>query len=297
MPLVEKRSDWERLRRYRQYRETVLAGIEKSGWDGKWYRRAYYDDGTPLGSAENDECQIDAIAQAWAVLSRVASPERAESAMRSVEEHLLDREAGIIRLLAPPFDKTTHDPGYIKGYVPGIRENGGQYSHAAIWVVRALARMGQRDRAVSYFEMVTPVMHTRDREVTARYKVEPYVIAADVYGAPPHVGRGGWTWYTGSAAWMYRTGIESLLGLTIEEGRLLRIKPCVPDSWPGYRIRYRLPDRKTVYDIEVENPSGCSATVVSASLGNAALPVDKNGARIVLRRDGKLHKIKVVLGA
>ena len=296
VPIVEKRSDWERLRRYRQYRETLAAGIEKSGWDGEWYRRAYYDDGSVLGSASSDECRIDAIAQAWAVLSGIATPARASSAMRSIEEQLLDRQAGIIRLLWPPFDKTSHDPGYIKGYVPGIRENGGQYTHAAIWVIRALARMGKRDRAVSYFEMISPVMHARDRDAASLYKVEPYVVAADIYGAAPHLGRGGWTWYTGSAAWMYRTGIESLLGLTIEEGRLLRIKPCVPDSWPGFRIRYRLPDRRTVYDIEVENPSGCAASVVSASLGSAALPVDKNGARIVLRRDGKLHKIRIVLG-
>ena len=296
VPIVEKRSDWERLRQYRQYRETLAAGIEKSGWDGQWYRRAYYDDGEVRGSASSEECRIDAIAQAWAVMSGIATPERAKSAIEAVGEHLVDEEAGIIRLLWPPFDKTSHDPGYIKGYVPGIRENGGQYSHAAIWVIRALAKMGDRKRAVPWFEMISPIAHARDRANADRYKVEPYVIAADIYGTDPHRGRGGWTWYTGSAGWMYRTGIESLLGLTIEDGRLLRIKPCVPDSWPGFRIKYRLPDRRTAYDIEVENPSGNSSSVVSAMIGTQALPIDRGGARIVFRRDGKLHKVKIVLG-
>ena len=296
LPLVEKRSDWERLRTYRQAREALLEGIAKSAWDGEWFRRAYYDDGAVLGSASSDECQIDAIAQAWAVLSDSATPEQARSAMKAVAEHLIDEDAGLIRLLWPPFDKTPHDPGYIKGYVPGIRENGGQYTHAAAWVIRALAKMGDRKRAMQLFEMVSPVTHGRDRAAADVYKVEPYVVAADVYGVAPHLGRGGWTWYTGSASWMYRTGLESLLGLSVEDGRLLRVKPCIPDSWPGFRVKYRLPDKRTVYDIEVENPSGCSASVVSAKMGNAELPVDGAGARIVFRRDGKVHKIKVTLG-
>ncbi len=296
LPIVEKRADWERLRRYRQYRETLVPAIESAGWDGDWYRRAYYDDGAVLGSATSDECRIDAIAQAWAVLSGVATPERAKSAMNAVFEHLVDEEAGIVRLLWPPFDRTSHDPGYIKGYVPGIRENGGQYSHAAIWVVRALAKMGDRERAVRLFEKISPVDHARDREAADVYKVEPYVVAADIYGVTPHLGRGGWTWYTGSAAWMYRTGVESLLGLSIEEGRLLRVKPCIPDSWPGFRLKYRLPDRRTTYDIEVVNPDGRAGRVVSATIGAVDVPVDRAGARIVLRRDGKLHKVKVVLG-
>ncbi len=296
VPIVEKRSDWERLRRYRQYRQALGAAIDSAGWDGNWYRRAYYDDGAVLGSAASQECRIDAIAQSWAVLSGAASAERARSAMNAVEEQLVDEKAGIVRLLWPPFDRTDHDPGYIKGYVPGIRENGGQYSHAAMWVIRALARLGDRQRAMQLFEMVSPVTHARDREAAGIYKVEPYVVAADIYGVEPHLGRGGWTWYTGSAAWMYRTGIESLLGLTIEEGRLLRVRPCIPDSWPGLRIKYRLPDRRTVYDIDVENPSGRSASVVSATIGAVSVPVDRHGARIVLRRDGKLHKVKVVLG-
>jgi cellobiose phosphorylase len=299
LPLVEKRADWETLRRYRTHREKLAAAIEDSTWDGKWYRRAYYDDGTVLGSADSEECRIDALAQAWSVLSGSASPERAKSAMAAVEEHLVDEKAGIVRLLWPPFDRTDHDPGYIKGYLPGIRENGGQYTHAAMWVIRALAVMGtpaEREKAMRWFEMVSPVVHARSREEADVYKVEPYVVAADIYGAEPHLGRGGWTWYTGSAAWMYRTGLESLLGLTIEEGRLLRIRPCIPDAWPGFRLKYRLPDRRTVYDIEVENPTGRAEKVVAASMGALAVPVDRGGARIVLRRDGKTHKVKVVLG-
>ncbi|MFN2378468.1 MAG: GH36-type glycosyl hydrolase domain-containing protein [Candidatus Binatia bacterium] len=296
MPVVEKRADWERLRRYRAYRQSLGEAIDAHAWDGAWYRRAWYDDGTVLGSAASDECRIDALAQSWAVLSGVATPERAKAAMASVEEHLVDEKAGIIRLLWPPFDRTTHDPGYIKGYVPGIRENGGQYSHAAIWVVRALAKMGERSRAMQLFEMISPVTHGRDRAAADIYKVEPYVIAADIYGVDPHQGRGGWTWYTGSASWMYRTALESLLGLTIEDGRLLRVKPCIPDGWKGFRLKYRLPDRRTVYDIEVDNPSGRAGAVVSAMVGAVAAAVDKSGARIVLRRDGKLHKVKVVLG-
>ena len=296
IPLVEKRSDWERLRRYRQYRGALTAAVDGAGWDGNWYRRAYYDDGTVLGSAQSDECRIDAIAQSWAVLSGAASPERARSAMNAVDEHLIDEKAGIIRLLWPPFDRTDHDPGYIKGYVPGIRENGGQYSHAAMWIIRALAKMGDSNRAMQLFEMVSPVAHARDRDAAAVYKVEPYVVAADIYAVDPHLGRGGWTWYTGSAAWMYRTGIESLLGLTIEEGRLLRIKPCIPNAWPGFRIKYRLPDHRTVYEIDVENPKGRSGSVVAATMGSVAVPVDRHGARIVLRRDGKTHKVKITLG-
>ncbi|HEY2774718.1 MAG TPA: glycosyl transferase [Candidatus Binatia bacterium] len=296
VPMVEKRADWERLRRYRQYRQSLDAPIATTAWDGAWYNRAYYDDGQVLGSHTNEECSIDAIAQSWAVLSGAAPPDRAAQAMQSLRDKLVDEKAGIIRLLWPPFDHCSHDPGYIKGYVPGIRENGGQYTHAAVWAVRALAKLGDRELAMKYFEMVSPVTHARDREATDVYKTEPYVIAADIYGVDPHLGRGGWTWYTGSAAWMYRTGIESLLGLTIEEGRLLRIRPCIPDSWPGFRIKYRLPDRRTTYDIEVDNPSRRSASVVSAMMGSVAVPVDKAGARIVLRRDGKLHKIKVILG-
>jgi cyclic beta-1,2-glucan synthetase len=187
--------------------------LEQHGWDGDWYRRAYFDDGTPLGSTSSPECRIDSIAQSWSVLSGVAAPERARQAMAALDTHLVRRDAGLIQLLDPPFDRSALEPGYIKGYVPGVRENGGQYTHAAIWAVMAFARLGERTRAWELFDMINPINHGRTAADIATYKVEPYVIAADVYGVSPHVGRGGWTWYTGSAGWMYRLILESLLGL------------------------------------------------------------------------------------
>src|SRR5437867_4111198 len=240
IPLCEQRADHERAARYRDYRGAVRASLEEAGWDGAWYRRAYYDDGTPLGSAANDECRIDALAQAWAVISGAAPRERAARAMDAVERELVSRDAGLVHLLWPPFDRTPHDPGYIKGYVPGIRENGGQYTHAALWVVRAMAELGRRDRAAALLEMLGPVHHAGTREAAEVYRVEPYVVAADVYGVPPHVGRGGWTWYTGSAGWMLRVALESVLGVTLEGGHTLRVAPCIPDAWPGFKVKLRL---------------------------------------------------------
>ncbi len=296
IPRCQARGDVDRARNYRVYRASLVTALNDAGWDGAWYRRAYYDDGTPLGTAGDDECSIDAIAQAWAVLSGVASAERAEAAMDSVEKLLIVPEGGIVRLLSPPFDRTTRDPGYIKGYVPGIRENGGQYTHAALWIVRALARMGRRDRAFALLDMLAPTTHSATAEKAEVYKVEPYVVAADIYGVAPHLGRGGWTWYTGSAAWMYRTALESVLGLTIEAGKSLHLRPCVPDEWPGYSIRYRVPGGKTRYDIEVTNPSGNSEIVVSATLDGGAVAVEDGGARWPLVDDGRVHRVRVVLG-
>lgn len=294
-PLVEKRADWERLRNYRRYREALPAAVEAEAWDGSWYRRAYDDDGRVVGSAASEECRIDALVQAWSVLSGVAPAERAKQAMDAVEEQLVDEEAGIVRLLWPPFDRTDQDPGYIKGYVPGIRENGGQYTHAAVWTIRALAELGRVERAWQLFEMISPATHGGDAARVERYRVEPYVVAADIYGAPPHSGRGGWTWYTGSAAWMYRTVLETLLGLTIEQGRLLRLRPRIPHSWPGFTLTYRLPDRRTRYAIEVVREGSGSGAVTSATIDGQPAGVDKAGARIVLRRDGKAHKVRVTL--
>jgi len=297
VPRCQARGDIDRARNYRAYRASLVTALNDAGWDGAWYRRAYYDDGSPLGSAADDECRIDALAQSWAVLSGVASPERAEAAMDAVEELLVVPEAGIIRLLAPPFDRTTHDPGYIKGYVPGIRENGGQYTHAALWVVRALAQMGRRDSAFELLDMVTPTSHAANAEAAGLYKVEPYVVAADIYGVAPHMGRGGWSWYTGSAAWMYRTALESVLGLTVEAGKSLRLKPCVPDQWPAYSVRYRVPGGKTRYEIEVANPDRNSEAVVSATLDGHALELEDGAVRWPLADDGRVHRVRVVLGA
>ncbi|MCG6881461.1 MAG: cyclic beta 1-2 glucan synthetase [Deltaproteobacteria bacterium] len=228
--------------------ERLRRNLEGNGWDGAWYRRAYFDDGSPLGSSVNTECRIDSIAQSWSVLSGAADPERSRMAMEAVDEHLVRREHGLVQLLDPPFDQSDLDPGYIKGYVPGVRENGGQYTHAAIWAAMAFARLGDRRRAWELFTMINPVNHGRSPEETSTYKVEPYVIAADVYAVAPHTGRGGWTWYTGSAAWMYRLVVESLLGLKLEVDKL-RFEPCLPADWNGFKVHYRY--RETVYHIEV----------------------------------------------
>ena len=223
--------------------------IEDHAWDGNWYRRAYFDDGTPLGSSDNDECQIDSISQSWAVISGGGNPLRARQAMAAVDQRLVRRDTQLIQLLAPPFDKSDLEPGYIKGYVPGVRENGGQYTHAAIWATTAFAMMGDRERAWELFAMLNPVNHGSTPAEIERYKVEPYVMSADIYGAPPHTGRGGWTWYTGAAGWMYRLTVETLLGLQLEVDQL-RIAPCIPADWESYKIHYRY--RDTFYHITVQ---------------------------------------------
>jgi len=222
--------------------------LEETGWDGSWYRRAYFDDGSPLGSSGNPECQIDSISQSWSVLSGAADPARARAAMNAVDARLVRREEALVRLLDPPFDTSALDPGYIKGYVPGVRENGGQYTHAAVWAAMAFAELGDATRAWDLWRLINPIAHGASPGAIEAYKVEPYVVAADVYAVAPHVGRGGWTWYTGSASWMYRLVIESLLGLRLQGDRL-RIEPCLPADWAGFTVHYRF--RETVYHIEV----------------------------------------------
>ena len=238
---------------YRQRAATLAQAIEQHAWDGDWYLRAFYDDGTPLGSAKNSECQIDAIAQSWAVLSGAGDPSRARQAMQAVHERLVRDHDNIIMVLTPPFDKTTHDPGYIKGYVPGIRENGGQYTHAAVWTTWAFAELGMGDEAERLFRMLNPIYHADTPDKLWQYKVEPYVVAADVYTAAPRVGRGGWTWYTGSAGWLYRLGIEGLLGIH-RKGDALEIKPVLPAHWPGYTATYRLGGK--LLQIKVQRAAG-----------------------------------------
>ena len=222
--------------------------LEQHGWDGAWYRRAYFDDGTPLGSADNIECKIDSISQSWAVLSGAGDVERTRMAMQAMDERLVRREHALIQLLDPPFDQSDLDPGYIKGYVPGVRENGGQYTHAAIWAAMAFAALGDSRRAWELTTMINPANHAKSQEAIATYKVEPYVMAADVYAVAPHIGRGGWTWYTGSAGWMYRLIVESLLGLRLEVDRL-HVAPCLPAHWEAFKIHYRY--RETVYHIAI----------------------------------------------
>ncbi|HPS93634.1 MAG TPA: cyclic beta 1-2 glucan synthetase, partial [Deltaproteobacteria bacterium] len=239
--------------------------IERSGWDGEWYRRAYFDDGTPLGSASNAECRIDSISQSWSVLSGAGDPERSRLAMEALDQRLVRRDHGLIQLLDPPFDTSDLNPGYIKGYVPGVRENGGQYTHGAIWATMAFAALGDRHRAWELLGMINPIHHARSAADVGTYKVEPYVVAADVYALFPHTGRGGWTWYTGSAAWMYRLIVESLLGLKLDVDKL-RFAPCLPvKGWERFKVHYRY--RETVYHI----------TVMQTHEGTGALRVEVDG--------------------
>ncbi|MEK7316253.1 MAG: carbohydrate-binding protein, partial [Candidatus Eisenbacteria bacterium] len=286
--LAEKRGDGERATRYRR-EAAQLATVMEMAWDGEWYRRAYFDDGTPLGSAQNDECRIDSISQSWAVLSGIAPPARAERAMDSVRSHLVRRDARVILLLSPPFDKSPLDPGYIKGYIPGVRENGGQYTHAAVWVVMAVAALGSGDEAVELFHLLNPVNHARTPADVTRYKVEPYVVAADVYAHPAHVGRGGWTWYTGSASWMYRAGLESILGIE-RRGEFLSVKPCIPAAWPGFSAVLRFGSAR--YEIEVENPERRCCGVARVELDGVAV----DPMAIPLLDDGSTHSVRAVIG-
>ncbi len=285
---AEKRGDADRAARYRA-EAGRLARMMEQAWDGEWYRRAYFDDGTPLGSAQNDECRIDSISQSWAVLSRVAPPARAERAMDSVRSHLIRRDARVILLLTPPFDASRLDPGYIKGYIPGVRENGGQYTHAAVWVVMAVAALGSGDEAVELFHLLNPVNHSRTSGDVRRYQVEPYVVAADIYAHPAHAGRGGWTWYTGAASWMYRAGLESILGVE-RRGAFLSVKPCIPAAWPGFSVVVRFGGAR--YEIEVENPEHRCYGVAEAELDGGAV----DAGAIPLKDDGNVHRVRVVIG-
>ncbi|MFZ1640335.1 MAG: glycosyl transferase [Candidatus Contendobacter sp.] len=294
IPVCGQHGDDDRARRYAGFRRHLAEALNEHGWDGDWYRRAWYDHGAVLGSAAGDECRIDALAQAWAVISKAAPWARAEAALDAVERHLVAEEEGLIRLLTPPFEKTPHDPGYIKGYVAGVRENGGQYTHAALWVVRALAELGQRDRAVKLLEMLNPIRHALTPEAVTVYRLEPFVVAADVYGAAPHVGRGGWSWYTGAAGWMLRVALESILGLELVEGHTLRLRPCIPDEWPGFCLRYRLPDGDAVYEVEVCSDGG-AARVATVEMDDAPGVVRDGAACVPLFRDGKTHRVVVTL--
>ncbi|PWK59057.1 cyclic beta-1,2-glucan synthetase [Silicimonas algicola] len=288
-PFAESR-DPTRARRWRAHREELVQAIERDGWDGDWYRRGTYDDGTPLGSSTSDECRIDSIAQSWAVLSGAADPVRATRAMESMTEHLIRSDPGLALLFTPPFDATPHDPGYIKGYPPGLRENGGQYSHAAMWAILALCRMGDGDAAARLFALVNPINHSLTPDEAARYKVEPYVVAADVYSTPPHEGRGGWTWYTGSAGWMYRAGIEGILGLT-RAGENLLLNPCFPGDWPRISATVRLGEARL--SVTVENPGGTGRGVKSAVLNGAPHPVE--GGLLRVRLTGGAQDLLVTL--
>jgi cyclic beta-1,2-glucan synthetase len=288
-PICDARGDTSRADTYRAHLTKLKQALEAEGWDGDWYRRAFFDDGTPLGSAQNEECRIDSIAQSWGVISGAADSHRAARAMAAVEQYLIRRGDGLIILFTPPFDRSALDPGYIKGYVPGVRENGGQYTHAAIWTVIAYALLGDGDRAGELFALLNPVNHASTRAGLHKYKVEPYVAAADVYAVHPHTGRGGWTWYTGSSGWMYRAGLESILGFRLRGARL-KIDPCVPRWWREFEIQYR--HGATRYQIKVENPQGVCRGVAGLEVDGAAQTTDD----FALADDGARHSVRVVLG-
>ncbi|MCM2310227.1 MAG: protein ndvB [Steroidobacteraceae bacterium] len=290
-PLADARGEFPRGAAWRARAADLRASLELNGWDGQWYRRGFFDDGTPLGSAANDECRIDSIAQSWSVLSGAADPERAARAMAAVDSNLVRRDAGLVALLTPPFDRSVPDPGYIRAYPPGIRENGGQYTHAAAWSVIAFAQLGDGDKAAEVFSILNPINRTRTLDDVLRYKVEPYVVAADVYSQPPHVGRGGWTWYTGSAAWMYRAGLEWMLGCRVR-GATLLLDPCIPRSWPGFQVTLQF--RGTRYEIAVENPRGANRRLSSLRLDDATLPAEQGLVPLV--DDGATHRVHAVLG-
>jgi len=288
VPICDVRGDILHSRKYSLVCDDVVNSIEETAWDGNWYKRAYFDNGAALGSVNNTDCKIDSLAQTWATISGLGDHSRASIAMSSMENYLVSREDGLIKLLSPPFDNGESEPGYIKSYVPGIRENGGQYTHAAAWVIEAFSHLKNGDKAVELFGLINPINHSRTNLESAVYKVEPYVIAADVYSSYPHNGRGGWTWYTGSANWIYRVGLENILGFQ-KNGEKLLFKPCVPTKWKSYKIKYTY--LQTVYNITFKNPN---------ALGSGQLEVSENGKlltgnEVSLVNDKGLHEVEVVI--
>jgi len=271
---------------------TALAdAIDRHGWDGAYYRRGYYDDGSPLGSSTASACRIDSLAQSWAVLSGAGDPERRVPAMTAMYEQLVRVPRQLVLLFTPPFDADGADPGYVRAYPPGLRENGGQYTHAAAWAVMAFARLGDGDRAGELFAMLNPIRHSLRPADVQRYRVEPYVVSADIYSVAPHEGRGGWTWYTGSAAWLHRAAVESLLGLR-RRGSMLQLEPCVPSGWRRFRIDYRIGD--TRYRIAVDNPAGKCTGITALSIDGRSLSIEP--ALIPVLADGQLHQVQARIG-
>lgn len=287
-PMCEERRDARRAEFLREQATRLRNTVEQAAWDGAWYRRAYFDDGTPLGSQSNDACQIDSLVQSWSVMAG-ADAEHSRIAMQAVYDRLVQAEGNLIRLFWPPFDDSELEPGYIKGYVPGIRENGGQYTHAALWVVQATALLGDGNRAMQLLNMLNPLRHANDADKANIYRVEPYVVAADVYSLPPHAGRGGWTWYTGAAGWFYRVGVENILGLQVRNNQL-QFHPCIPESWPGYEIVFRY--KTSTYQIKVENPANVQHGVALVHLDDEPCPT----GGVPLVDDGRSHTVRVVMG-
>jgi len=290
-PLAQSRGEVALATGWLTQATRLRAALEQHAWDGEWYRRGFFDDGTPLGSASNDECQIDAIAQSWSVISGAANPARAQRAMEALDAQLLQRDPPLALLFTPPFEKSPQEPGYVKAYPRGIRENGGQYTHAAVWTAIAFAQQGNATRAMEVFNMLNPIRRAMTRADVQRYKVEPYVVAADVYSEAPHAGRGGWTWYTGSAGWLYRAGLEWILGFRVRENRVTFV-PCVPPDWPGFSIHYR--HGNTPYEFIVDRQPGADAVPQFTVDGEARPP---GRAAIDLVDDGAAHTVKITWAA
>lgn len=288
IPICREKGEEELAQKYEEIKMTLKKALNTNGWDGRWFRRAFMDDGNVLGSMENDECRIDSIAQSWSIISGAGDNDKKYISMESLENHLVDKENGIIKLLDPPFEKGRLEPGYIKGYLPGVRENGGQYTHGAIWVIIAEAMLGFGDKAMELYRMINPIEHARTKEASKKYKVEPYVIAADVYGSSNLAGQGGWTWYTGSSSWYYKAGIEYLLGLKVEKG-YIRIEPCIPKEWKEYQMQYKW--KESIYNIKVKNPEGKNTGVNKVIL---------NGKEVenCMKLDGSrsIYQIEVIMG-
>ena len=288
VPIARTRGDSARAERWSRHVDALKHALDRHAWDGAWFRRAYFDDGSPLGSAYNSECRIDSIAQSWATLSGAADPARARQAMDAVGEYLVKRGDDLVLLFTPPFHSAVPDPGYVSSYLPGVRENGAQYTHAAAWCVIAWAMLGDGDRAYELFAMLNPINHAASRGGAYRYKVEPYVAAGDVYSEPPHVGRGGWSWYTGAAGWLYRAGIEYILGIRVR-AESVRIEPCIPRDWAGYTVRCRR--GAATYVIRVENPARISRGEVAITVDDE--PVAGSAFRAI--DDGREHRVVALL--
>jgi cyclic beta-1,2-glucan synthetase len=287
--LCERRGQNEPAAGYRQRASDLVQAIEHSAWDGDWYLRAFYDDGSPLGASENQECQIDSVAQSWGVLSGGGDPQRAARAMQSVSEHLVLPSQQLALLFTPPFDKTLRDPGYIKGYPPGVRENGGQYTHAAVWSAWAFLELGRIEESIELFQLLNPILHADTLDKATLYRVEPYVVAADVYSVSPYTGQGGWTWYTGSSSWMYRLGLEGFLGLK-KRGDWLEVDPRIPRDWPGFRFTYRF--GPSIYEFQVQNPDRVNQGVQQVSLNGRVLPEKE----IPLSQDSGIYMVIILMG-
>ena len=285
--ICEYKNDTEKVEKYNQILPKLKKALNTAGWDGKWYKRAYFKNNKPLGSNENDECKIDGISQNWAVISGAGEEEKCKTALECVENYLVDKENLIIKLLTPAFSKTELEPGYIKSYIPGVRENGGQYTHGAIWGIIANAMMKNGERATEYFRIINPIEHARTKEAVLKYKVEPYVVSADVYSNPNMLGRGGWTWYTGSSSWLFIAGFEYVLGIKKENGKL-KINPCIPKDWESFIVHYK--NKNARYEINVYNPEHKSTGIKTIYLDND----EKKAAEILLEENGE-HRIDIIM--